>query len=89
MWPRVDGLRALELGAPGALRDEQTPVAVVGVTAVDVLRFADVPWQFATAEAEGEADLDAWRDGHRRYWAVAGTPVEDETPVVCLRFRLV
>jgi len=129
VWPRVDGLRALELGTPGALRaelnalvlagrktatagllseydqegeelehvgerlalldDEQTPVAAVGVTAVDVLRFADVPWQFAAAEGEGDADLDAWRDGHRRYWAVAGTPVEDETPVVCLRFRLV
>jgi len=129
VWPRVDGLRALELGTPGALRaelnalvltgrktatagllseydqegeepehvgellavldDEQTPVAVVGVTAVDVLRFADVPWEFAAAEGEGDVDLDAWRDGHRSFWAAAGTPVADQTPVVCLRFRLI
>lgn len=128
-WPRVGGLRALELGTPGTLRDRLTglvlaghkqataglvgeyeedgepvehvgerlallgddgrQVATVEVTQVDVLAFADVPWSFAAAEGEGDADLEEWRAGHRRYWAATGSPVGDETPVVCLWFVLV
>lgn len=128
-WPRVDGLRALELGTPGEMRqwlnglvlagrkrataglvteyeeegesiehvgeklamldDDGRQVATVEVTQVDVLRFGDVPWDFAAAEGEGDADIEEWRAGHRRYWAGEGVVVEDETPVVCLRFELV
>ena len=128
MWPRVGGLRSVELGTSGALRaelnalvlagrktatagllseyeqegeelehvgeqlavldDDRRSIATVEVTAVDVRRFLDVPWEFAAAEGEGDSDLASWRDGHRRYWAAAGTPVADETTVVCLHFRL-
>lgn len=128
MWPRVDGLRSVELGTPGEMRawlnrlvvegrkratagllaeyeaegeqlehvgerlaildDERLPVAVVEVTQVDVLPFRDVPWEFAAAEGEGDQDIEEWREGHRRYWAAEGSPVEDDTQVVCLRFRL-
>ena len=128
-WPRVGGLRALELGTPGEMRerlnglvlsgqkrataglvteyeeegesleyvgeqlamldDDGRQVATVEVTQVDVLQFADVPWEFAAAEGEGDADLEEWRAGHRRFWGNEGTPVDDETPVVCLRFKLV
>lgn len=129
IWPRVGGLRALELGIPGRMRedlnrlvesgrkratagllseyadevealehvgerlapldDRGQQVATVEVTRVDVLPFGEVPWSFAAAEGEGDADLEEWRAGHRRYWAAAGTPVEDETPVVCVSFVLV
>ncbi|MDN4173171.1 ASCH domain-containing protein [Nocardioides sp. SOB77] len=68
--------------------DDGRHVATVEVTAVDVVAFGDVPWSFAQAEGEGDADLADWREGHRRYWARLGTPVTDETSVVCLRFRL-
>ncbi|MFJ5078700.1 ASCH domain-containing protein [Streptomyces sp. NPDC088553] len=45
-------------------------------------------WEHAAAEGEGDADLDAWRAVHRRFWSGAGsTPVEDDTLVVCLAFR--
>ena len=128
MWPRVDGLRSIELGAPGEMRawlnglvlegrkratagllveyekegeqlehvgerlalldDERLPVAVVEVTQVDVLAFGDVPWEFAAAEGEGDHDIEEWREGHRRFWAAEGGTVEDDTQVVCLRFRL-
>lgn len=128
-WPRVSGLRALELGTAGRMREELNrlvqsggkratagllseyadedealehvgerlallddhgaQVATVEVTRVDVLLFSEVPWSFAAAEGEDFADLAEWRAGHRRYWAAAGTPVEDETPVVCMRFVLV
>ena len=43
----------------------------------------------AAGEGEGDADLEEWRDGHRRFWAGEGTPVQDHTPVVMLRFDLV
>ena len=129
MWPRVDGLRALELGTPGELRarlnglvlegrkratagllaeyaeereelehvgerlalldDDGARVATVEVTDVERTRFADVTWDFAAAEGEGDRDLEEWRAGHRRFWAGEGTPVTDDTAVVLLRFSLV
>ena len=128
-WPRVGGLRALELGTPGEMRDrlnslvltgskrataglraeyeaegerlehvgEQLAllsndghqIATVEVTDVEVLPFDRVPWEFAAAEGEGDADLEEWRAGHRLYWASVGTRVEGETQVVCVRFKLV
>ncbi|HSJ22972.1 MAG TPA: ASCH domain-containing protein [Nocardioidaceae bacterium] len=129
MWPRVDGIRALELGTPGEMRawlnglvlqgrkrataglwseyadegeevehvgerlavldDTGRPVTTVRVTHVDVMPFGEVPWEFAVAEGEGDTDIEEWRQGHRRFWAAAGTPVDEETPVVCLRFEVV
>ncbi len=129
MWPRVDGLRTLELGTPGDLRaelnalvldgrkratagllseyveeqeelehvgerlalldDAGSPLATVEVTSVERTRFADVPWDFAAAEGEGDRDLEEWRAGHRRYWAAQGTPVTDDTALVLVRFDLV
>ncbi|MFM9441372.1 ASCH domain-containing protein [Streptomyces acidiscabies] len=128
-WPRVDGMRTLELGTPGDMRvrlnslalsgrkttttglfddygKEGEPLETVGerlalvdtdghrtgtveITAVDVMPFAEVSWDHAAAEGEGDADLAEWRAGHRGYWERAGTPVDDGTRVVCLAFRLV
>jgi len=128
MWPRVDGLRALELCTPGELRsrlnqlvldrrkrataglmteyavereelehvgkqlalldDAGHRVATVEVTSVERTRFADVPWESTAAEGEGDRDLQEWREGHRRYWTAQGTPVDDETEVVLIRFEL-
>lgn len=127
-WPRVGGLRSLELGTPGELRDRLNglvlagrkrataglvdeyeedgeviehvgerlalldnagrPLATVEITQVDVLPFASVPWSFAAAEGEGDADLEEWRTEHRRYWESTGHSVDDETPIVCLTFVL-
>jgi uncharacterized protein YhfF len=71
------------------LDDDGRRVATVEVTGVNVLGFAEVPWEFAAAEGEGDTDLEEWRAGHRRFWAEAGTPVDDATQVVLLRFELV
>jgi uncharacterized protein YhfF len=127
-WQRVDGLRALELGTPGELREELNRLVLVGqkratagllneyaeegepieqpgerlalldssgaqvatveVTGVEVMSFGAVPWTFARAEGEGDADLEEWRAGHRRFWAGEGTPVTDDTSVVCVHFVL-
>ncbi|MEU3948341.1 ASCH domain-containing protein [Streptomyces sp. NPDC029526] len=129
MWPRVDGMRALELGTPGGMRDrlnslvlegrktattglmaeyaeeaegleytgerlallsnDGRAVATLEVTSVTRCSFADVPWEHARAEGEGDTSLEDWRTVHRRFWDDEGTPVEDDTPVVCIAFRVV
>ncbi|MFD8201289.1 ASCH domain-containing protein [Streptomyces sp. NPDC059701] len=129
MWPRVDGMRALELGTAGEMRErlnalvlagrktattgllaeyvEETEglefegerlallgnagdrVATIEITGVEVVPFAEVTWEHAAAEGEGDRSLDEWRTGHSRFWNAIGTPVDGDTPLVCLRFRLV
>ncbi|GKQ40327.1 ASCH domain-containing protein [Streptomyces sp. A012304] len=129
MWPRVDGMRSMELGTPDEMRVrlnslvlsgrktattgllaeyvEETEgleyvgerlalldghgrsVAVIEVTGVRRTTFAGVTWEHAAAEGEGDADLEEWRAGHRRFWSTEGTPVEDATPVVCVAFKVV
>ncbi|OON33097.1 MULTISPECIES: ASCH domain-containing protein [unclassified Micromonospora] len=69
--------------------DHDAPVGVVEVTGVDVVRFADVPWDFARSEGEGDRSIEEWRAGHAAYWARVGTPVTDDSRIVCVRFRLV
>ena len=129
MWPRVNGLRTIELGIAGEQRAKLNGLVLAGrkkgtaglaseyetegellehvgerlvlldsnghaeatieVTGVSVRPFIEVPWEFARSEGEGDENLDQWRAGHRRYWDAQGTPVQDETPVVCISFVLV
>ncbi|PSK72905.1 hypothetical protein C6W96_10120 [Streptomyces sp. CS149] len=129
MWPRVDGMRALELGTRGELRErlntlvlagaktattgllaeyleeteglefvgerlallanDGTRLATIEITAVRLVPFADVPWEHAEAEGEGDSSLEEWKNGHSRFWKAIGTPVTPETILVCLRFRTV
>ena len=69
--------------------DHDALVGVVEITGVEVVRFADVPWDFARAEGEGDRSIEEWRAGHGACWARQGTPVTDDSRIVCLRFRLV
>lgn len=129
MWPRVQGLRTMELATPGELRDELValvlagkkrgtagrfaeyaeegeeletigermalldsdgePIGVIEITGVEVARFADVTWEFADSEGEGFTSVADWRAGHRRYWDRQRTPVDDDTEIACISFRLV
>jgi uncharacterized protein YhfF len=64
--------------------------ATVGkVTAVEVLRFADVDWAFAQAEGEGFTSLEHWRQAHAGFFSATGVAVDDDSSIVCLSFRLV
>jgi uncharacterized protein YhfF len=63
-------------------------IATVEVTSVEIAAFSDVPWELAQAEGEGHRDLEHWREGHRRFWTDHGLPVQDETSIVMIRFRL-
>lgn len=63
-------------------------VATLEVTRVEVLRFADVPDEFALAEAEGDLDAADFRASHLDYWTKAGETVTDDTPIVTVYFAL-
>ena len=73
-------------------------VAVIETTEVEVKRMGDVDLQFAIDEGEGFETLAQWREAHIRFFTspemtnVLGDPpvtIDDNTPVVCTRFRVV
>ncbi|MFI8834137.1 ASCH domain-containing protein [Streptomyces afghaniensis] len=77
---------------------DQRPVAVVEVTSVRVVPLAQVNLAHVTDEGEGHTSVAEWREGHERFWhseemrAALGDPgftVDDTTPAVLERFRLV
>ena len=129
MFPRVNGLRSIEFGTPGASREnlvnlvlhgnkratagllhdydrEGEPVEHVGerlamvdndgrhvgtllVTRTEIVRFCDVPDEFALAEAEGDLNAADFRASHLEYWTRVGEHVDDDTLVVLVYFDLV
>ena len=73
-------------------------VAVIELTAVRVVRLADVDLAHALGEGEGYASVAEWRAGHEEFWhsaemrAALDDPdftVHDDTMVVAEEFRLV
>ena len=129
MFERIDGMRTIEFGTPGASREklvnlilqgqkrataglligdyesEGEPIEHVGellaivnndgkhvgtmkVTRVEVLRFADVPDEFALAEAEGDMNSADFRASHLAYWTRVGETVTDNTLIVTVYFDL-
>ena len=63
-------------------------VATLRVTRVEVTRFADVPDEFALAEAEGDLNASDFRASHLEYWTRAGEVITDDTQVVQVYFDL-
>lgn len=63
-------------------------VATLRVTRVEVTRFADVPDEFALAEAEGDLSAADFRTSHHLYWKNAGEIVTDDTEIVQIYFEL-
>ena len=129
MFPKVNGLRSIEFGAPGESREklnnfilhgnkratagllkdyeeEGEPLEYVGeqlamldnngvhiatieVTRVEVLRFIDVPDEFALAEAEGDLNAADFRVSHLAFWGREGEDINDDTEIVTLYFNLI
>lgn len=88
-FPRLQGLRTLELGTPGEMRtrlnalvlaDQGGPVEAVGE--VLVLVGDDVQ------EVGRVTSVEDWREGHRRFWSSVGTTVADSSRVACVRSPL-
>ena len=64
-------------------------IATIQVNRVEVKRFADVPDEFALAEAEGDLSGDDFRASHFGFWSKLGMPIADETEIVLVYFDLV
>ncbi|WP_327291344.1 ASCH domain-containing protein [Streptomyces sp. NBC_01198] len=74
------------------------PVAVIEITEVRVVPLREVDLAHALDEGEGDESVAAWRRGHEDFWhgpemrAAMDDPqftVDDDTPVVLERFRLI
>jgi uncharacterized protein YhfF len=88
-----------EVGERFAVIDSQDlPVAVIEATEVRVVPLADVDLAHVIDEGEGDTTIAGWRAGHEAFWhsdevrESLGDPdftVDDSTPVVLERFRLV
>ena len=82
--PGLEGMPRAEFAFPGPLRDR-------------LVRLADVDLSHAIDEGEGHRTVRAWRADHEAFWhsgecrRALGDPavtVDDDTPVVLERFRL-
>ncbi|ABP53585.1 ASCH domain-containing protein [Salinispora tropica] len=95
----IDGEALPVAGAQAAVVDSAgRRVAVIELTEVRVSRLGDVDLDHARDEGEGYDSVAAWRAGHEKYWhgvdyrGWLGDPdftVDDDTPAVLERFRLV
>ena len=63
-------------------------VATLQVTRVDITRFADVPDEFALAEAEGDLNAADFRASHMEYWTKVGEAITDDTMINQIYFTL-
>jgi len=77
---------------------DDTAVAVIETTSVEIVALASVDLQHALDEGEGHTTVAEWRAAHERFWqgeamrAWLGDEqfsVDDDTMVVLERFRLV
>mgnify|MGYP002654311969 FL=1 len=71
------------------LDNENRHVATIQATRVEVRRFADVPTEFALAEAEGDLSGDDFRASHFAFWSKLGLDIKDETEIVLVYFDLI
>ncbi|MFF1449797.1 ASCH domain-containing protein [Streptomyces sp. NPDC058274] len=88
-----------EVGSRAVVIDsDDRAVAVIEVTDVRVVPLAQVDLAHVVDEGEGDTSVAEWRAGHERFWhgeemrAALDDPeftVDDTTPAVLWRFRLV
>ena len=65
---------------------DDEPVGVVELTEVRVVPAGEIDLQFARDEGEGFESVEDWRVAHERFFE---QPINDDTEVVAIRFRLV
>jgi len=70
------------------LDNNNAHVGTLEITRVEVLRFIDVPDEFALAESEGDLNAEDFRQSHLAFWTRVGEDVNDDTLIVTLYFNL-
>ena len=78
--PDVVGSRCILLGY------DEEPVAIVEVTESKVVPAGEIDEAFAHDEGEGFESVEDWRVAHEHFF---GRPIERETQIVAVRFRVV
>jgi uncharacterized protein YhfF len=63
-------------------------VGTLRITHVEILRFIDVPDEFALPEAEGDQNAADFRASHREFWEAEGEVIDDDTEIVTQYFDL-
>jgi len=71
------------------LDNQNRHIATIQVTRVELKRFAEVPTEFALAEAEGDLSGDDFRASHFDFWSRLGLDIKDETEIVLVYFDLI
>jgi uncharacterized protein YhfF len=83
----ADGTKPEPPGTHAALLGfADDPVAVIEVTESRVVPAEEIDEQFARDEGEGYESVEDWRRAHESFF---GSPIEAETQIVAIRFRLV
>jgi len=90
-WDYVAENEPIEaVGEKLAVLDNQNRhVATIQATRVEVKKFAEVPDEFALAEAEGDLSGDDFRASHFAFWSKLGLDIQAETEIVLVYFDLV
>ena len=70
------------------LDNDSRHIATLQVTRVDISRFADVPDEFALAEAEGDLNAADFRASHFNFWTRAGETITNDTMINQIYFDL-
>jgi len=70
------------------LDNDSQHIATLQVTRVDISRFADVPDEFALAEAEGDLNAADFRASHYDFWTRIGETITDDTMINQIYFDL-
>jgi uncharacterized protein YhfF len=95
LWEHeTDGLPLPRAGELSLILDGVgLPLCLIETEQVDIKPFGAVEDAFAAEEGEGDRSLAYWRDAHVRYFTpycnAIGRAFNEETPLVCERFRLV
>ena len=71
------------------LDNDSRHIATIEITRVEMVRFDEVPDEFALAEGEGDLSAADFRASHLRYWTGVGIAIDDATPLSNLYFDLV
>jgi uncharacterized protein YhfF len=71
------------------LGNDSQEVGRIRATKVELTTFAEVPDEFALAEAEGDLNAADFRASHMDFWTRSGYEIRDDTKVVLLYFDLV
>ena len=89
-----EGEKLPEVGDLNIITDfEGNPKCVIETVNVEIMKFKDVPLEFAMREGEGDSTLEYWKEGHKNFFSreleSMGMKFTEDVLVVCESFDVV